>query len=156
MEIVLHPVQKYNLSQVREGRPFWISDFGGGKSRVVMLNLKSYSQPNDSYFALSRCYIDASIAPLIQALNDKGYVTRGCCSGLEQDHKKGVMGVGYIAFIGRCPLNIEGMRIEKRDNGDIFRVPLNKTEEERESFWQKTLSQILEIPTVEDKDDHGK
>jgi len=67
-----------------------------------------------------------------------------------------IRGVGYSAFKGRCPLNIVGMRIEKRENDEIFRVPLNKTEEERESFWQKTLSQISEIPIVEDKDDHGE
>lgn len=46
--------------------------------------------------------IDCSIAPIISALNNAGYVTLACCSGMDCDHKE-VRPIlkptcGYVAF----------------------------------------------------------
>lgn len=64
--------------------PFWHEynniDF---KHYCVMLKLPILS---DGYCIDSAVPIDYSISGLIQKLNDKGFHTQFCCSGLESEH----------------------------------------------------------------------
>lgn len=142
--LTMNEIQLYNFNESKGNSPFWIKDYGLQTSRSVLLNLPfSARSAGDSYFHPTHVYIDASIAHIIQALNDKGYITSNCCSGLDEDHTEGGCG-GYIAFLDKCPLSLEGARLDR--DRTVFRQPIGATNEEKKKLWEAVYLQVLELP----------
>lgn len=88
------------------GKPIWINQ-GDHEARVLKVTGTQafYSHEGDKNSAL----VDASIAPLIDLLNTKGYETWVSCSGLPQDHcdTRGWYGSGGSAYLGFDSTDIE-------------------------------------------------
>lgn len=83
--------------------------------------------------------IDASIAPLIVALNAAGYITAFCCSNLPEDHEgdKLLSSIaGYILFAEGCtpPADMAPAGVTISWNGDHWRL-----DEDREACRRQWL-----------------
>lgn len=138
----MNQTQEYNYSKAQDKLPFWIADYAGKKSRVVLLRLPNIAHQEDAHFHPTQIYIDASIAPLIQELNDKGYITTHCCSGLEEDHEE--IGYGYITFVGKCLLSVDGALILPFKNGEGIYI-VTESNQVKKEFWAAAYAQALRL-----------
>jgi hypothetical protein len=92
------------------------------------------------------CLIDASMVPLIMALNQQGHLTGFCCSGLKREHRAKKFGIsqGYIMFRDSQLPSYPLPRWLYREGGCI-RMDFVATEEQRETAWAEFTSIVCGV-----------
>jgi hypothetical protein len=86
----------------RRPPPQWITSHSGGRhlERVCRVPGLADSDDRRRTSGFPGPWVDYSIAPLIAELNQLGFETLACCSGLPEDHKPCDQLGGYILFAG--------------------------------------------------------
>jgi hypothetical protein len=83
--------------------PIWRSEYNNSYWHFAS-HVRGLSSPAPQYNLEGGVWVDASIAQLIVDLNELGYPTQFCCSGLPSEHRgHDPMLGGYVSFAGDVP-----------------------------------------------------